>query len=351
MGIARELAELGSAYNSGGINQFRNRIINGQMQIDQRNAGASRTISATQEYFTDRFSFNCTGSITGQQVVDAPTGFTYSLKGTVNASTLRTTIFQRIEANNLSDSIAGANTLSFWAKSSQTGIRSANYTLTNSSGTDIVTYIAEFNITVANTWQQFSISVPSPSTLTGVNTYGNGMCAQLSFIFSKDGSPSVGTVGAWNSSTPNKYGVSTNLIAMTSGETFNITGVQLEKGSTATSFDYRPYGTELGLAQRYYQKSYSAATAVASTTFVGMEWMSLGVSGRIANTSHLIQSMRDAPSIVPYDQAGAANRVRTSAGNGQTGYNIQTVSTEKFVVDYNASITELLYHWTASAEL
>jgi hypothetical protein len=82
-----------------------------------------------------------------------------------------------------------------------------------------------------------------------------------------------------------------------------------------------------------------------------MEWMSLGASGRIANTCHLIQSMRDAPSIIPYDQAGTANRVRTSAGNGQTGYNIQTVSTEKFVMDYNALINELLYHWTASAEL
>jgi hypothetical protein len=84
-----------------------------------------------------------------------------------------------------------------------------------------------------------------------------------------------------------------------------------------------------------------------------MEWQSNNPTypGRIANTAHLIQSMRDAPSIVPYDQAGTANRVRTSVGNGQTGYNIQAISTEKFVMDYNAAISELLYHWTASSEL
>jgi len=232
----------------------RNLIINGDMRIDQRNGGSSVTISSTQAYFTDRFSINCTGSVTGQQVIDAPSNMVYSLKGTVNASTLRTTVFQRIEANNLSHALTSTTTLSFWAKSSQTGIRSVNYTLTDSSTVAKVTYIAEFNITSANTWQQFSINIPTPSTLTGVNTYGNSVSAQLSFMFSKNSSPSVGTVDSWNSASPNLYSVSTNLIDMTSGGTFNITGVQLEVSSVSTDFEFRPYDMELQRCQRYYWK-------------------------------------------------------------------------------------------------
>lgn len=98
-------------------------------------------------------------------------------------------------------------------------------------------------------------------------------------------------------------------------------------------------------------KSYRPANAPGTPTFEGIEWMN-GATARLANTTRFAVQMRTAPGIVPYDYAGTANRVRTSAGDGQTGYVVRGPSENNFTLDYSSGgVTEILYHWTASAEL
>jgi len=73
------------------------------------------------------------------------------------------------------------------------------------------------------------------------------------------GSTYSGTAGSWSAGNFLSATGATSVVG-TNGATFYITGVQLEKGSTATSFDYRPYGTELALCQRYYYKRVGSQT-------------------------------------------------------------------------------------------
>ena len=203
MGIARELAELGSAYNSGGINQFRNRIINGAMMIDQRNAGAA--VTADGSYPVDRFIvFNSTdGAYSGQQDSSAPTGFVNSLKMTTTTAdaslgaTQSVQVIQRIEGFNTSDLMWGTAsaqpvTLSFWVRSSLTGTfgGSLRNSATNRS------YPFNYTISVANTWEQKSVTVAGDTTGTWLTTNGVGIAVTFALGAGADRS---GTAGAWNS--------------------------------------------------------------------------------------------------------------------------------------------------------
>jgi hypothetical protein len=269
MGVARELAELGSAYNSGGINQFRNRIINGAMMIDQRNAGAS--VTANDGVFAvDRFRFSMTQSSkgTGQQSSVTPAGFTNSLLFTSTASTSlgasdQFAIVQPIEGFNIADlgwgtANAQTVTLSFWVRSSLTGTFGG--ALQNQSANR--SYPFTYTISSANTFEYKTVTVVGDTTGTW-NTNNNGGIRL--FIGLGMGSNSSGTAGSWAGSNFQSATGATSVVG-TNGATFYITGVQLEKGSTATSFDYRPYGTELALCQRYYSTA-NAAFAISSATF------------------------------------------------------------------------------------
>jgi hypothetical protein len=240
---------------------FKNRIINGAMVIDQRNAGASVTIPATTSQYTlDRFLVQSIGAskFSVQQnagAVTPPAGFTNYLGITSLAATSSAlgdyyALFQCIEGYNIADSGWGtANaktvTLSFWVYSSLTGTFSGalkNYANNRS-------YPFTYSISAANTWTNISVTIAGDTTGTWGTTSGVG----IYLVFNLGcGSTYLGTANSWQAN--NLYGTtgSTSVVG-TSGATFYITGVQLEKGSTATSFDYRPYGTELQLCQRYYE--------------------------------------------------------------------------------------------------
>jgi hypothetical protein len=142
----------------------------------------------------------------------------------------------------------------------------------------------------------------------------------------------------------------------TNGATFYITGVQLEKGSTATSFDYRPYGTELQLAQRYFQKSYSIGIAVGSATAVGQ------LTTRIYNTDvylpavqqRLPVTMRSSPTVTWYTTAGVSGSLNIGAGTNtiNTPFDINESSTGWLYVNGAvASGSQVGGQYTASAEL
>ncbi len=239
---------------------MRNRIINGAMVIDQRNAGASVTAPVgANSWATDRFALQATqtSKFTGQQnagSVTPPAGFKNYLGLTSSSaySVISSDFFlctQWIEGYNAADlgwGAAGASTvtLSFWARSSLTGtfagsINNADYTRS---------YPFTYTISSANTWEYKTITIAGDTAGTWGTTNGRGIGVQFNM---GAGSSLQGTANAWNAGF--FVGVSgQQQVVGTNGATFYVTGVQLEAGSTATAFEYRSYGAELYLCQRYF---------------------------------------------------------------------------------------------------
>ena len=268
---------------STGVSQgFKNRIINGAMVIDQRNAGASMTSATNGSYSLDRWGVqNNSGAsrFTLQQdagAVTPPAGFVDYLGITSTsayslASGDACGIYQNIEGFNTAGlnwgtANAQAVTLSFWVRSSLTGTFGG--ALLNGAGNR--SYVFSYTISSANTWEQKSVTIAGDTSGTWGSTNGTGI--QLA-IGIGTGTTYSGTAGAWSGTFFLNVTGNTSVVG-TSGATFYITGVQLEVGSTATSFDYRPYGTELALCQRYYYQAiptnsngrYTVACVASSAT-------------------------------------------------------------------------------------
>lgn len=259
---------------------FKNRIINGAMVIDQRNAGASvSTSSATSgNYQLDRWKTFVAGTavVSSQQSSTAPTGYINSILYTVSTADASIAagdlyvIEQPIEGLNCSDlGFGGASaatvTLSFWVRSSITGTYCG--ALTNSA--ENRAYIFTYTISAANTWEQKTITVAGDTSGTWLTTSGIGIRVRFTLAA---GSTFQGTASTWSASNVFATSSQTQWVS-TNAATFYITGVQLEKGSTATSFDYRPYGTELALCQRYYatgnypvMRNFTGTTIAVSTS-------------------------------------------------------------------------------------
>jgi hypothetical protein len=252
---ARELAELATSYDSGGSLGFRNRIINGDCRIDQRNNGASGTAVA---YTVDRWAYNATQATRGtwQQnagSVTPPAGFTNYLGFTSSSaySVLTGDTFyfsQLIEGLNVADLAWGtANaqtvTLSFWVRSSLTGTFGGAFANSASNRS----YPFSYTVSSANTWEQKSITVPGDTTGTWLTTNGIGISLRLGL---GSGATFSGTAGAWAAGNFVQPTGSVSVVG-TNGATFYITGVQLEAGSVATPFERRDYGRELLMCQRY----------------------------------------------------------------------------------------------------
>lgn len=273
--VNADLMTTSDGVSSSGLYGFKNRLINSAMVIDQRNAGASVTPNGT--YTLDRwYAVNSqTGKFSVQQVTDAPTGFANSLKITSLSAYSITSgdyfdIAQSIEGFNIADlgwgtASAKTVTLSFWTKSSLTGtfggvIRNASYDYN---------YPFTYTISSANTWEYKTVTITGATSGTWLTT--NGIGASVWFGLGV-GSTYSGTAGAWGTLVGASSATGATSVVGTNGATFYITGVQLEKGSTATSFDYRPYGTELALCMRYYQQtnSFTAVGVSASSNIYGI---------------------------------------------------------------------------------
>jgi hypothetical protein len=261
---------------------FRNRIINGAMVIDQRNAGASVTPTNGQ-YITDRWQCFLTAAskFTAQQdagAVTPPVGFTDYLGITSSSaysitSTDVFTITQPIEGFNTADLAWGtANaqpvTLSFWVRSSLTGTFGGCI----NNGAANRAYPFTYTISAANTWEQKSVTIPGDTTGTWLTTNGIGIRVQLGFGV---GSSASGTAGSWTAGSLYSATGAVSVVG-TNGATFYITGVQLEEGTAASPFENRLYGTELSLCQRYFQTYRGADNAICvgvmntSTNFIGV---------------------------------------------------------------------------------
>lgn len=310
---------------------LRNRIINGDMRIDQRNAGASITPTDLQ-FATDRWraSLNVASKFSLQQSSTAPTGFTNSLLATslsaysVAASDV-TGILQPIEGFNVSDfgwGTAGALTVtvSFWVRSSLTGTFGGS--LRNSARDR--SYPFSYTISAADTWEQKSITIAGDTTGTWLTT--NGIGIQIYFSLGA-GSTFSGTAGSWSSSNLITVTGATSVVG-TNGATFYLTGVQLEVGTAATPFERRQYGQEVALCQRYYCKSYGLAVVPGTGSTGGYAALS-GLAGGTGNTRTGIRfpvEMRAAPTLSYWDLAGNASKSSSFASNNTRTDNISSAS-------------------------
>ena len=245
---------------------LKNRIINGNMAISQRGTGAFTQDTTGTQYSLDRWSIygSITSKFTAQQTPTTETGFATRIDagftnylGITSSSAYSVgaaEVFQlqhMIEGFNTADLAWGTTnaktvTLSFLVRSSLTGTFGGS--LVNSDAN--YSYPFSYSIPVANTWTTVSVTVAGPTAGTWIGAT-NGIGIRVYFGLGV-GSTNSGTAGSWSA---NLYRSVTGAVSVvgTSGATFYITGVQLEKGSTATSFDYRPYGTEFMLCQRYYE--------------------------------------------------------------------------------------------------
>jgi len=334
------------------------------MVIDQRNAGASvATSSGSQIFAVDRWQavYSQVSKFTLQQnaaSVTPPTGFinylgiTSSSAYTVGSGE-QFNIRQAIEGLNVTDlgwgtASAATVTLSFWVRSSLTGTFGG--CLMNGAANR--SYPFTFTINAANTWELETITVAGDTTGTWLTTNGVGLYVWFGLGV---GSTLSATAGAWAAGYyPSATGATS--VVGTNGATFYVTGVQLEKGSTATSFDYRPYGTELALCQRYFQKSYDQADALGTVTSTGeVRWQAASTGGESAPTIMLPVVMRAAPTLTLYSPVtGASGNVRnftTGADVAMTGAN--TIGSRGWsggTTGFLATST-LGYHYSATIEL
>ena len=310
---------------------LKNRIINGDMRIDQRAAGASSTAGNGTYTTCDRWAtFSVASSkYTVQQnagSVTPPTGFTNYLGATSSAATsLGATdyyfISQRIEGFNVSDLSWGtANaktvTLSFWARSSLTGtfggsINSSSYTRA---------YPFTYTISSANTWTQVSVTIPGDTSGTWLTSNNIGLIV----IFNLGcGSTVSGTAGAWNGTGDIFAPTGATSVVGTSGATFYITGVQLEQNTSATPFERRLYNQELINCQRYYQK-------YLSETANGVVLNAVLCSGATAGSggTQLVTTMRTVPTF-------------SSSGNFQFSDGVTAYPVTSFNIASTQSATRL----------
>lgn len=351
------------AFSNEGVGgfSFRNKIINGAMEIDQRNAGASVSIGNT--YTLDRWQARTTTG-SGHTVIQSstvPTGFSKSLLFTVGTgasqgSTDQNRLFHYIEGSNLFDlqwgtSAAKTVTLSFWVRSSLTGTFGGS--LINNAFDR--SYPFSYSISAANTWEYKTITIAGDTsgTWTMGNSIGVAVCWNLG-----SGTSKVTTAGSWASG---EYLGSTGntVITATSGATWAITGAQFEIGSVATPFERRPIALELELCQRYYESSYSlgvlpgnAGSAIQSTSL-----------SAIRTTAYILTYLqykvvkRGTPTLTLYDNAGNINKctrddiaVGSSDNQTITSQSPTTLGAQVYSSGtYNA--TGIVFNYTASAEL
>jgi hypothetical protein len=236
-----------------------NRIINGDMRIDQRNNGASGT--AINSYSADRWIYTATqtSKLTWQRTGSTAPGFPYSMLFTSSSAYTPLTsdyfaIIQPIEADFISDFAWGTSgaqpvTLSFLVWCTLTGTFGGS--LRSYAGTR--SYPFTYSIPVASTWTKITITIPGDTTGTWTMS-SNAGSLYVEFDLGS-GASCRSPAGTWATVvSPGGIGANgcVNLVA-TSGAQLLITGVKLEIGSTATAFQHILLSESFAACQRYYQ--------------------------------------------------------------------------------------------------
>jgi hypothetical protein len=344
---------------------FKNRIINGAMVIDQRDAGASVTALAIGSYVytLDRWRYyaSAASKYTVQQnagSVTPPVGFTNYI-GITSSSAYSVgssdTFFlsQVIEGFNIADlgwgtANAKTVTLSFQVYSSLTGTFGGSL---RNLDTPNRSYPFSYTVSSANTWTTISVTIAGDTTGTWNTTNGQGIQVQLNL---GSGSTFSGTANTWQAGNLIAPTGATSVVG-TNGATFYITGVQLETGSTATSFDYRPYGTELALCQRYFQTSY-LGSAIGTATTTGQLTYTCSTTFSYNGPTFTLQTpMRTSATITSYSPVtGSSGKAYQSTSSADFSTSVTNGSWSAQIFANNVSLvggTNITLHYTASAEL
>ena len=346
----------------------RNLIINGDMRIAQRGTSVTNVTGAGGYNTVDRWLWveQSTATLDMEQSTDVPTGqgFVNSVKLTVNtadasiASSDYSYYRQSIEGYNaahLEFGTANAKTItvSFWVKSNLTG----TYCITLHNNTFTRSYIAEYTIDSANTWEKKTITIAGDTTGTWTTDNTRGLILHFALATGTDSQGSLG----WQANA--KLGSSSQINWLeTTSNYINITGVQLEVGTEATPFEHRPYDMELPRCKRYYEKSYPIGTFAGSTVIAGRRQMGgNNVSGTTSFLSGPLITFevekRTTPTIVLYDgsgNSGKCTRYQLGLGdsNNENVYTADIGSTGLYTYSASgASRSGVGVHFTADAEL
>jgi cytoskeletal protein CcmA (bactofilin family) len=337
----------------------RNRIINGNMVVDQRNAGANVTPTAAV-YTIDRWQTQLTQSskFSIQQnagSVTPPSGYTNyigitSLSAYSVLSTDYFALVQSIEGFNIADfgwGAAGASsvTLSFWVRSSLTGTFGGVFT--NSAYNR--SYPFNYTISSANTWEQKTVTVAGDTSGTWLKDNSAGVRI---FFNLGAGATYSGTSGSWSGSTFTAPTVATSVVG-TSGATFYVTGVQLEVGTKATPYEMQIYSDQLAQCQRYYAKSYDTGTVPGATTSSGGVGSILSSGGSGYTSIFYKVSMRTTPTVVVYNASTGGTGTWSDGGGGSpaTSVNLNGINGMVIYSSGGSASSTILGHYTASAEL
>lgn len=348
------------------IVEGRNRLINGDMRIDQRNAGNSVDSTANKPLVD---MWGCVRSLnskfTAQRVTTAPPGFTHSLKITSTSAQpndfgdvfyIRTAI-EGLNVADLNWGTANAKTvtLSFWTRSSITGTHGG--AIHNSDETRF--YPFTYTISVANTWEFKTIVIPGATSWTWQTDTGVGMFITFNL---GTASPSIQASGVWTDFVAYSATGAVSILA-TNGATIYWTGVQLEEGSAASAFERRSFSTELALCQRYYEKSYNIDVVPGTATQPGAAWFFTtgGIpTGKTYADLRMRVEKRTVPTVALYGYSGGSGQASQESNGADLGANTATtslVSTVSFRLKNNSggTITPgdnfIGFHYTADANL
>ena len=243
----------------------RNLIINGAMVFSQRNGTSAVTLNSAGSvvYDFDRWRRQVfeNGKLSLQQVTDAPSGFSYSIKATTVSAVagsgsdyyMFNQLIEGFDTAHLAFGTSDAKTitLSFWVKSTLAGQWSG--AIKNSASNRA--YVFTYDIKSANTWEYKTITIPGDTSGTWVGST-NGLGLSLMYDLGTARGDLQGASNAWSST--NAYAATTGVrLVQNASATWQVTGVQLELGKVATPFEHRSYGEELALCQRYYYRDYA----------------------------------------------------------------------------------------------
>ena len=356
----------------------RNIIINGAMQVAQR--GTSVTSVSTYGIKTvDRFNFSTGGSpssvYTLTQESDAPDGFEKSLK--YNCTTADTSFtgseqntmeyrFERSDLQRLQHGTSGAKpiTLSFWVKSNVTGDY-AVWFYKNETQDRITNKV--YTINSADTWEYKTLEISGDTDADGAIATGSTYGMIIRWVLSSGSDFTSGTSpdGSWEDYTSaNSYAGHAVNLASATGNTWQITGIQLEVGDTATPFEHRSYGEELALCQRYYCKSYAMNKYAGATddndNQCTLARINSTVSNRTVENAKFPVRMRTKPTVTLYSLNGTSGSISDTGTSSGTHSRDEGVTLNRYGetgIAWFSNVNSFTagdggaFHFTADAEL
>jgi len=358
---------------STGAVQFRNRIINGDMRIDQRLAGTANAALATAQdvYTADRWAVwrNASGAnYTVQRIANAGApGNDFALQATVTTSATPGTndiyfMHQKIEGFNVNDfglgtANAASFTISFHVRSSVAG----TYGLIATNGAKNRSYVTTYTIGTANVWEYKVVTIKGD--VAGVWAKDNTTGLDIIWSLGAGSGSSTAASTAWVAGIFYNATGAVQFVGNAVGSTFALTNVQVERGTVATPFEVRPFAMELGMCQRYFEKSYELNQVPgASAIDPGILFISASSNGGNFVLGTLRFSMPKRTKI--YTMTGYSNGTGATATWTYARGNVPETTTTptfdifcEFSCRFYASIGAawtvgyIQGHWTSNAEL